>query len=125
MDELNDYLERASESLSNLVDGPGLEAATALEQAFERTGQSIERALSQAAQSGEVDFRQMAESLLADLARIAAEAVIAQSSLSQVGQTVNLNMSLGQGADAQSIVGAAGTITSLIAAATARGARYA
>ncbi|MEO1303353.1 MAG: phage tail tape measure C-terminal domain-containing protein [Pseudomonadota bacterium] len=125
MDEFEDHLARAGDSLSALVEGPGAAAASALETAFGDAGVSIERALSQAAQSGEVNFRRMAESLIADLARIAAEAVIAQTGLSRVGQTVNLNMSLGQGADAQSVIGATGVIATSIAAAAARGGRYA
>lgn len=125
MDEFDEYLSRASESLSTLVDGPGTEAARALENAFGQAGERIEQALSQAARSGELNFRNMTEALLADLARIAAEAVIAQTGLAWVGQTVNLNMSVGAGADAQSIVGASGTIATSIAAAVARGGRYA
>ena len=125
MDEFDEYLTRASDSLATLVDGPGTEAARALERAFGQAGERIEQALSQAARSGELNFRSMTEALLADLARIAAEAVIAQTGLARVGQTVNLNMSVGPGADAQSIVGATGAIATSIAAAAARGGRYA
>lgn len=124
MDEFETELQSASESLTRLVEGPGVEAAAILEQAFGRAGTSIERALGQAARSGEVDFRRMAESILGDLARIAAEAVIAQSGLGQVGQTVNLNMSVGAGAEQRSVVGAAGTIANAVALAAARGARF-
>lgn len=125
MDEFEQSLQAASESLSQLVDGPGIEAANALERAFAQAGSRIEQSLSRAARSGELDFRGMANAVLADLARIAAEAVIAQSGLAQVGQTVNLNMSVGPGADAGSVVGAAGSIANAIAGAAARGARFA
>lgn len=124
MDEFETELQAASESLTRLVEGPGVEVAAILEQAFGRAGANIERALGQAARSGEVDFRRMAESILGDLARIAAEAVIAQSGLGQVGQTVNLNMSVGAGAEQRSVVGAAGTIANAVALAAARGARF-
>ncbi len=124
MDEFESELNAAGDALSGLVEGPGLAAAEALEQAFGRAGQSIERALSQAARSGELDFSRMAEAVLADLARIAAEAVLARSGLSGGGQTVNLNMAVGAGADAGSVVGAAGSIASAVAMAAARGGRF-
>ena len=125
MDEFEDSLQSAGAALTQFVSGPGSEAASALEQAFARASQSIETALGQAAQSGELEFRRMTETVLADLARIAAEAVIARSGLTATGQTVNLNMSLGSGADAQSVIGASGTIASLVASAAVRGGRFA
>lgn len=125
MEEFEQSLQSASESLSRLVEGPGIEAANALEQAFAQSGARIEQALSRAARSGELDFKRMADTILADLARIAAEAILAQTGLSNVGQTVNLNMSVGAGADARSVVGAAGSIASAVAGAAARGARFA
>ncbi|MEM9842164.1 MAG: phage tail tape measure C-terminal domain-containing protein [Pseudomonadota bacterium] len=124
MDEIEDSLVRAGEVLSRFADGPVQDAAISLEQAFGRAGLSIERALGQAARSGELEFRRMAESVLADLARIAAEAVIAQSRASSGGQIVNLNMSVGAGTDTQSVIGAASSMAGLVAAAAARGARY-
>ena len=125
MDEFERELGAAGDALSGLVEGPGIAAAEALEQAFGRAGQSIETALSRAARSGELDFKRMAEAVLADLARIAAEAVIAQSGLGQgAGQTVNLNMAVGGGADAGSVIGAAGSIANAVAMAAARGGRF-
>ena len=124
MDQVEDYLERASESLQAFADGPAQVAGAALEGSFVRAGQSIERVLVQAAQSGELNFRRMTEALLADLARIAAEAVITQSGLSQIGQSVTVNMSTTGITGAGSSAGAAGAIANLMAAAAARGARY-
>jgi lambda family phage tail tape measure protein len=124
MDELEADLQSVSDSLTRLVEGPGLEAAAVLEQAFGRAGTSIEQALGQAARSGELDFRRMAESILGDLARIIAESVIAQSGIRQMGQTVNLNMSVGRGADQGSIIGATSSIANAVAVAAARGARF-
>lgn len=125
MEEFEQSLSAAGDALSGLVNGPGLAAAEALEQAFGEAGKSIEQALSQAARSGELDFRRMAENVLADLARIAAEAVLSRSGLAQgTGQTVNLNMALGAGADAGSVVGAAGSIANMVAMAAARGGRF-
>ncbi|MCR9194978.1 MAG: hypothetical protein NXH88_09615 [Hyphomonas sp.] len=124
MDEIEADLQSVSDSLTRLVEGPGQEAAAVLEQAFGRAGTSIEQALGQAARSGEMDFRRMAESILGDLARIIAESLIAQSGFRQMGQTVNLNMSVGRGADQGSIIGATSSIANAIAVAAARGARF-
>lgn len=125
MDEFERNLTAASDSLTALVEGPGQQSADLLERAFGQAGQSIEQALGQAARSGELDFRRMADSILTDLARIVAEALVAQSGLGQVGQAVTLNMSLGAGADAGSVVGAAGQIATAVAAAAAKGGRFA
>lgn len=124
MDEFESELQSASESLTRLVEGPGQEAAAVLEQAFGRAGARIEQALGQAARAGEVDFRRMAESILADLARIIAESVIAQSGFRQMGQTVNLNMSVERGADQGAVLGATSAIANAVALAAARGARF-
>lgn len=78
---MRDDLNTAGEALQDLVEGPGLAAAEALQAAFEEAGLGIETALVRAAQSGEAEFRRMAESVLADLARIAAETVFAQTQL--------------------------------------------
>ena len=124
MNEFESQLAAAGDALSALVEGPGLAAAEALDQAFGRAGLRIEQALSRAARSGELDFRRMAEAVLADLARIAAEAVVARAAASGGGQTVNLNMALGAGADRGSIVGATGAIANAVALAAARGGRF-
>ncbi|MEL6413507.1 MAG: phage tail tape measure C-terminal domain-containing protein [Pseudomonadota bacterium] len=125
MDEFEVGLERASQSLAQFVDGPGVSAARALEEAFSTAGQNIEQVLKQAAQSGELDFQRMTRTILADLARILTEALLAQSGLNQVGQTFNLNMAFNDGARSNSGLSSAGSIATLIAAAAARGARYA
>ncbi len=62
--------------LEDFADGPGQQAAEALEAAFERAGSRIEQALGRAARSGEADFSRMTDAILADLARLAAQQVI-------------------------------------------------
>ena len=124
MDELEAGLEQASQSLSQFVSGPGQQAADALEQAFARAGQNIEQSLSQAAQSGELDFQRMARTILSDLAQVLAEALIAQSGLSQVGQTLNLNMSVNGSTPTGPTVGFGSSIATMVAAAAVRGARF-
>ncbi len=122
MDTLESNLDRAGEAVRALADGPGREAAEALEQAFGRAGLNIEAALSQAARSGELDFARMAQSVLADLARIAAEAAIANAGLGQGGQTVNLNVAGGAGSGP--VAGTRTEIAKAITKAAALGARY-
>lgn len=125
MDEFEQNLAAAGDSLARLVDGPGQAAAAELEQVFAQAGQRIEQTLGAAARSGELDFKRMADAILSDLARIVAEALVAQSGLAQVGQAVTLNMSVGAGANASSVVGAAGQIATAVAAAAAKGGRFA
>jgi hypothetical protein len=70
----------------------------------------------------------MAESILGDLARIAAEAILARSGLfgqgGDGGQTVNLNMALGAGADTNSVLASQGQIAAALARAAASGGRF-
>ena len=123
MDELEQSLERASQSLTSFVEQTGAQAASNLEQAFARAGTTIEQSLNQAAQSSELNFRRMTEAILTDLARVAAEKVIAQSGLGQTGQTFNL--SSGAASFGRSAMPGASALDALIATAAARGARYA
>lgn len=125
MSDIESNLNEASAALLSLQ-ADGSAAADALGAAFEAVGGQIEQALGRAAITGELDFRRMAESVLADLARIAAQALIAQSGLGagSVGQNVTLNLAVGAGADAGSVIGARGAIAGAVAAAAARGGRF-
>ncbi|MEM6899459.1 MAG: phage tail tape measure C-terminal domain-containing protein [Pseudomonadota bacterium] len=125
MDEFERQLSDAGDALAALANGPGREAADALGAAFDDTGRRIEQALGRAARSGELDFSRMAEGILRDLARVAAEAVLARSSLGGgAGQTVNLNLALGAGADADSVLRSRGTIAAALARTAAAGGRF-
>lgn len=53
------------------------QVSSAMAEAFERAGARIETALGRAARSGELDFRRMTDAILQDLARLAAERVLA------------------------------------------------
>ena len=66
----------SDDPFETLADGPGQQAAEALESAFERAGSRIEQALGRAARSGEADFSRMTDAILADLARLATQQVI-------------------------------------------------
>lgn len=72
MNPIND----AADALENFASGPGAEAANALADVFEQAGERIAGSLERAAQSGELSFNAMAESVLSDLARIAVNELI-------------------------------------------------
>jgi phage-related minor tail protein len=76
MTDFTDQTGEAGEALDALADGPAARASQAIEAAFERTGDSIERAFERAARSGETSFSRLTESILRDMARLAAEQLI-------------------------------------------------
>lgn len=124
MDEFERQLVDAGDALSALANGPGREAADALGAAFDDTGRRIEQALGRAARSGELDFSRMAEGILRDLARVAAEALITRSAGGGPSQTVNFNLALGAGADVDSVMRSRGSIATALARTAAIGGRF-
>ena len=54
MTDFESDLTAAGDALRSLAEGPGVQAAEALEAAFGKAGQSIETALGQAARAGEL-----------------------------------------------------------------------
>jgi hypothetical protein len=124
MDEIDRDLARAGDALLELAEGPGRAAADALGAAFDQAGNRIEAALGRAARSGELDFSRMAEGILRDLARIAAEAIVAGIGGSGPSQTVNMNLNLGAGANAQSVMASRGSISTALARAASAGGRF-
>lgn len=122
MNELEDELDRAGAALTALASGPGEAAAKSLEEAFARTGKSIQSALSTAAQTGELDFQNMTKAILADLARIAAEAVISQSGVSALTQ--NISITPASSNSAQGGLNGLTSLSTVIAAAASRGGRF-
>ncbi|MGB3626542.1 MAG: phage tail tape measure C-terminal domain-containing protein [Henriciella sp.] len=123
MDEFERGLERAGDAVAALADGPGRDAAASLERAFAEAGSSIESALSRAARSGELDFSRMTQSVLADLARIAAEAALAQAGLGGA-QVANLNVNISGGAAGGVPVGTSKEIAKALGRAAAMGGRF-
>ena len=65
-------IDEAAQALEGFANGPGVEAANALADVFEQAGARIASSLERAATSGELSFNALAESVLSDLARIAA-----------------------------------------------------
>ncbi|NBC14831.1 MAG: hypothetical protein GVY09_16155 [Gammaproteobacteria bacterium] len=123
MDEFSDQMDEAGTALRELAEGPGADAARALEAAFESAGQRIEESLSRAARSGELDFQRMAETILADLARIAAEAVFS-SGQGGPAPTINLNLPQAASGEARGVLASQGAISAALARAVASGGRF-
>lgn len=125
MTDFENDLASAGDALRGLAEGPGVQAAEALEAAFGRAGQSIETALGQAARAGELNFERMAESILRDLARVAAESVAAMAGLGQGGgRAVTLNMNYAPGTDQSTGRESQGAMSALLARIVAGGGRF-
>ena len=104
-------------------------AADAMALAFEDAGDRIEQALTRAARTGEVNFENLVSSILADLARLAANAVLDQVFLQARGGVaqaapVAINVTMPEGSDAASLISAQGQIASALGQAIASGSRW-
>lgn len=122
MDPLTDEIEVAGDALRAFAEGPGRDAARLLEEAFAEAGGRIGQVLSEAARSGELDFRRMAEAILRDLARIAAQSVFGGGG----GGAPAINISVvGAAPDAaRSLLAGQGAIAAALARAAAAGGRF-
>jgi len=96
--------ERAGEALRALADGPGREASESLSRAFERAGTSIESALSRAARTGELSFSAMADAILRDLSRLAADRFVSGPIESLIGSLASDLPFMGARADGGHVV---------------------
>ncbi|RIJ20388.1 hypothetical protein D1224_14785 [Henriciella barbarensis] len=123
MDDFTKELDHAGDALTALVDGPGRDAAASLEAAFSEAGASIEAALSRAARSGELDFSQMTRAIFADLASMAAEAVLARAGIGAAGTSLTFN--LPQAAEGTPKTATARELSKAVAKAAAIGRRFA
>ena len=121
MTEFESELNAAGDALRALAEGPGVEAANVLSVAFGAAGEEIEQALSRAAETGTLDFNRMAESILRDLSRIAAEAILAGG---PGANNTTLNMNFAPGADQQGFASNAGVLSALLARMVAQGGRF-
>jgi Lambda phage tail tape-measure protein (Tape_meas_lam_C) len=126
MTDFESDVATAGDALRALADGPGREAAEALETAFGRAGERIEDALQRAARTGELDFERMAESILRDLARVAAEAVVAMSGISGArgGSPVNFNMNFAGGSDTAQARTSRNAVATSLVRLVAQGGRF-
>lgn len=119
-------LERELEGFSSLTVP---RAADAMAVTFEDAGDRIERALTRAAKSGELDFENLVTSILSDLARIAAGAVMDQMFSGAFGGAsqappVSINIAMPEGSDAGSLLSAQGQIAAALGQAVLAGGRW-
>lgn len=123
MNEFERELGAAGDALRALSEGPGREAADALSSAFDGAGQRIEAALGQAARSGELDFRRMADGILRELARVAAEAVILRGQ-GGGGGGVNATFNFAPGTEGAGAAGSAAGVAAVLARMVQAGGRF-
>jgi len=71
-----DPIEKAANALDGFAKGAGTEAANELADVFEQAGDRIAASLERAAQTGELSFNALAESILSDFARLAVNELI-------------------------------------------------
>ncbi|MFN3910788.1 phage tail tape measure C-terminal domain-containing protein [Hyphomonas sp.] len=114
-------LDGAARALNDLAARPGRQAADALAEAFGQAGERITVSLNRAARTGELDFQRMAESMLRDIARVAAEALILRNSS---GSSVSASFNFAPGTDERSALGQSGSIAALLARLVQGGGRF-
>ena len=79
------HSDRAGNALNSFADTDANKAADAAARAFELAGMRIEKALIKAAKTGELSFKDMAESILKDLATLAVTELITSPLQSLLG----------------------------------------
>jgi hypothetical protein len=121
MTSTDNNLGQAARALDALANGPAKQAADALAAAFDVAGERISVSLGTAARSGELDFRKMAESMLRDLARVAAEALILRNS---AGTSVSASFNFAPGTDERAVLGQSGAVAALLARLVQGGGRF-
>jgi len=128
-DQIAASLSGAQRALDAFARGPARQAADAVAEAFEASGDRIARAMVGASFDGETAVRRLAKTILEELARTAIAAAAARSDASSgkaggaVRSAVNVVFNLGAGADAPSIARNQGQIAAQIARAVGYGSR--
>jgi len=123
MDEFEQSLEAAGARLQALANGPAREAAESMERHFDEAGRRIEAALAKAARTGELDFSRMAEAVLRDLARIAAEAAIAGGRRDGPAD-ISLTLAGAPSVGARGVIASQGAVAAALARAVSAGGRF-
>ncbi|MDX2236294.1 MAG: hypothetical protein NW203_01910 [Hyphomonadaceae bacterium] len=127
-DQIAASLSGAQRALDAFARGPARQAADAVAEAFEASGDRIARAMVGASFDGETAVRRLAKTILEELARTALAAAAARSDpVSSKGaaarSAVNVVFNLAAGADAPSIARSQGQIAAQIARAVGYGSR--
>lgn len=123
MERFDEEIHAAGNALRDLAEGPAAEAARKLEAVFEEAGGKIEATLAQAARQGELDFERMAEAILRDLARIAAQTVLGGGAGASA-PVINLNWRAGADSRGRDILTSQGAIGAALARAVGAGGRF-
>ena len=128
--------EKAAEALQSFADGPAFDAAENVAKAFELAGDRIAKALGSAAQSGELSFSSLAESVTRDLAGLAISELITSPLQQAIGglgdailgggqsSSVNVNMNVSGVSNADSFTRSQGQISASLARAVTSGQRF-
>ena len=128
--------EKAAEVLQDFADGPAFDAAENVAKAFELAGDRIAKALGSAAQSGELSFSSLAESVTRDLAGLAISELITSPLQQAIGglgdailgggqaSSVNVNMNVSGVSNADSFTRSQGQISASLARAVSSGQRF-
>jgi len=130
----------AADALQDFADGPAIDSAEAVAQAFELAGERISTALDRAAKSGEFSFNSLAESITRDLAKLAITELFTnplQQAISGLGSSigqslsgggskpaVNVNMTVSGVSSPDSFKRSQGQISASLARAVADGQRF-
>lgn len=126
---------KAASAVAALDSAPAIQSAEDMADAFERAGARIANSLERAAQSGQLSFSGMAESVLNDLARLAVSELIeaplnalVDGLTGQLGQAISggkgatmVNMTVNGAADAGSFARSQGQIAAGLARAVSMG----
>jgi hypothetical protein len=118
-------LSEAQGALSAFVERDGKDAADRLTRIFADASGQIARELDRAARGGELSFRRLAGSVLAELGKVAVDSVFAGKSAApqNAGQPVSVTFNVGAGGDAESIRRSQSQIAAQVARAVDYGNR--
>jgi len=103
-DSFADAADRAGERLTALADGPASEAAATIEAAFSRAGHAVENALVNAARTGELSFKALAQTIAQTLAELAIDRTFENVAGNTLGSALASLPFFGQRADGGPVV---------------------
>lgn len=124
MNDFDNDVDLAVRAMKDLVEGPARAASEVIGLAFDDAGLRIEQSLARAARSGELDFRRMAENILSDMAKIAAEIAILRLSASAPGGMPDDALVSPQVPPHAPVMASSGALAVSLASAAMRGGRY-
>lgn len=124
MREFDKDIDLAVAALGDLVETPARAASEIISLAFDDAGIRIEQSLARAARSGELDFRRMAENILSDITKIAAEIAILRVASPDTGGVPGDGLGSAKPQPPAAEVLSPGALAVSLASAAMRGGRY-